>query len=92
MNNPLHRSEIDELRFQEQACIARITSIKRKLAYGSEAVEVSDLLRWEQMLGDVHAKLIAHDEVPAHPEPAKPLPSLKSARRRAAAKSADARN
>jgi hypothetical protein len=88
MSNPMDRSEVAELRFQEQSCIARVTSIKRKLACGSKAVEISDLMRWEQTLGQVHAKLILRGEVPNHPDPAKPLPSLKSARRRAAAKSA----
>jgi hypothetical protein len=90
MSNPLHRTEVGELRFQEQSCNARITSIKRKLACGSKAVDVSDLLRWEQSLGDVHATLCAHGEIPSPPEAAKVLPSLKSARRRAAAKQASA--
>jgi len=41
VNNPLYRSEVDELRFQEQSCITRIASIKRKLANGSDSVKTS---------------------------------------------------
>ncbi|MBB4517306.1 hypothetical protein [Paraburkholderia fungorum] len=53
----LEKDAIAELRRREQGCLARVTSIKRKLAGGSHAVSEADLLRWENELAEVRAKL-----------------------------------
>ncbi|MDF0506625.1 hypothetical protein POK33_38385 [Burkholderia cenocepacia] len=55
---------IAELRRWEQGCLARITSIKRKLGYGSTAVSEQDLRIWEQKLNDVGSKLLALNQLP----------------------------
>jgi DNA-binding protein H-NS len=64
MQSKLTTDEMTRLRREEEGCLARIASIARKLAYGSQVVNRELLLRWETLLNDVQAKLIAAGEQP----------------------------
>lgn len=55
-----------ELRREEAGCLARVTSIQRKLAVGSTAVNLDDLRVWRSKLGFVQEQLITLGFVPLH--------------------------
>lgn len=64
MQTKLTSEELARLRSEEEGCLARVTSIQRKLDSGSTAVTRGDLAHWQSELIKVQAKLVAAGELP----------------------------
>jgi hypothetical protein len=63
IKSSLSNAPIAGLRRTEEACVARIDSITRKLHGGSKAVTRELLLQWEQTLSNTRAQIIAAGEL-----------------------------
>jgi hypothetical protein len=64
IKSSLSNAPIAELRRTEEACVARIDSIKRKLHGGSKTVTRELQLEWEQKLNETRAQINAAGELP----------------------------